>query len=341
MNPAPNLATSELFPRDSSVAPGDRTSVNQEYAEAFRTESFAEMWGKLAESRVTASTSLDRPVPPFALLSESLLQPARETLVDMAKSFYLHPLLIEYFDVTSKACDVYELLLNAVHSTQANFQKVKAAIILVREEFDENSSCLENRTHEKICGELSSYAQLQNSLSVVSMDQFRDLHDGHSVLLRNLVNEHRQMNKRRKLSEVCKKISECARLGRRTNNLRCSRLCDSSSSIIRPPRQPAASHGEDLDMAAKLLYIQINDMDTVSRLVGRLEDDAIRGKSQASMAAECDTGDVWEGIVMRLGNEGVGFMEQLEELEQRICLCLLTINKSRLSVVHEITNDRN
>ncbi|KAI4389623.1 hypothetical protein MLD38_001829 [Melastoma candidum] len=94
-------------------------------------------------------------------------------------------------------------------------------------------------------------------------------------------------------------------------------------------------------MTAKLLYAQINDMDMVSRPVGRLEADATRGKSQASMAAGCGTGDVWERIVMGLGNEGLGFMEQIGELKQRICLCLLTINNSRMFVVQEITNDRN
>lgn len=92
--------------------------------------------GKLIESQVETSTSLNHPVSLRAHLSESLLDPGRETLADMTNSFHVHPLLVEYFDVASNACDVYESLLQAVHRARANFLKVKDVITQERGEFD-------------------------------------------------------------------------------------------------------------------------------------------------------------------------------------------------------------
>lgn len=301
---------------------------------AFRTKSYAEMWSQLVESR------MDSLVPPRAHLSESLLKPRSETLADMTESLDLHPLLIEYFDVTLNACDVYESLLLAVHRDRADFQKVMDAGLLGEEG-------LENHA-EKMCrkmrGELLVYSKLENPLSVIGMDEFKDLHDGYAVLLHNLLFQHHRMSRRTKLLKVFTKIAECIRIGFRSSKIMCYHSHDSVRDNRDPPnmRLPpsSSSWGEQLDVAAKVLYIQINDMDTVSRLVQKLQDDIVHGKSRAAIAVGCIAGDLWKAILKGLSDHGHCFMEQLDELEERICLCLLTINKSRMSVVHEIMSNK-
>ncbi|KAI4388483.1 hypothetical protein MLD38_000806 [Melastoma candidum] len=335
-----------MCPDDSSpseISPGEsvdfddarrnKVRVSQEYAQAFRTRSYTDMRSLLEGTRIDL---------PRAHLSDSLLEPRRDILADMAESLGLHPLLVEYFDATLNACDVYESLLQAVHRARADLHRVDVAISKLAEEGPGSDS-------DKMCGrlpgELLEYSLIENPLSVVSMDKFRDLHDGHTVLLHDLLLQLDRMNRGTKLSRVFKKISMCVHQGVKSNKIMCIPSHDSGRKNQDPPNArpppPPSLLGEELDVAAKVLYVQINDMDTVSRLVARLQADESHGKSRAAMASVWMAGDLWEGIIKELSNHGRCFMERLDELEERICLCLLTLNKSRMSVVHEIMNNRN
>ncbi|MED6144993.1 hypothetical protein PIB30_020806 [Stylosanthes scabra] len=74
---------------------------------------------------------------------------------------------------------------------------------------------------------------------------------------------------------------------------------------------------EQLDVAARGVYILINDLDTISCMVNRLRDEVVR---------------VFHDYESN-------FLDQLEELEEHIYLCFLTINRSRGLVIQEIVKD--
>ncbi|CAN0892203.1 UPF0496 protein At3g49070 [Linum grandiflorum] len=98
-----------------------------------------------------------------------------------------------------------------------------------------------------------------------------------------------------------------------------------------------------LDVATKCVYILNRDMDTVSRLVMRLRDEVEHGKEMVKF---------WSEKMLKLGNHTELFKIQVvkemkrkdcdlrkhvDELEELLCLCLLTINRARGLVVHELT----
>nr|XP_016508587.1 PREDICTED: UPF0496 protein At3g49070-like [Nicotiana tabacum] len=99
-----------------------------------------------------------------------------------------------------------------------------------------------------------------------------------------------------------------------------------------------------LDIAAKGTYILIRDLDTISRLVGRLTDEledlqAIvrfwleRGGDPVQLQLQA-SGEV----ARQLKKIYASFVEQLDELEEHLYLCFMTINRARNLVITEIMN---
>ncbi|XP_031406477.1 UPF0496 protein At1g20180-like [Punica granatum] len=92
-----------------------------------------------------------------------------------------------------------------------------------------------------------------------------------------------------------------------------------------------------LDVAAKGLYILLNDMGTMGSLLGRLRDEIEHTREWADMGAKNSKSDeILKEVVRELDLNCLCIMERLEELEELIYLCLLTINKSRRSLLQEI-----
>jgi len=92
----------------------------------------------------------------MAHLSESLPEPGRETLVNMINTLNTHHLLVNYFQASSDACDMCELLLWGIHQTCANCQSIGRAIKLAEMVF-EGASHVEEQNY-LIHRELSAFA---------------------------------------------------------------------------------------------------------------------------------------------------------------------------------------
>lgn len=93
-----------------------------------------------------------------------------------------------------------------------------------------------------------------------------------------------------------------------------------------------------LDTAAKGTYILIRDLDTVSRLVARLNNELERvdGLVQLWLQRRDDRLQASEEVSSQLKKNNQSFMEQLDELEEHLYLCFMTINRARNLVVNEI-----
>uniref|UniRef100_A0A7N0TEN4 Uncharacterized protein n=1 Tax=Kalanchoe fedtschenkoi TaxID=63787 RepID=A0A7N0TEN4_KALFE len=95
--------------------------------------------------------------------------------------------------------------------------------------------------------------------------------------------------------------------------------------------------GQQLDVAAKGTYILDRDFDTISRTVSRMHDEIERNKEITGFCLKrrkCKFSV--QAAVKELRKSDVWFRKQLNELEEHVCLCLVTINRARALMIKEM-----
>ncbi|KAK6939314.1 Protein of unknown function DUF677 [Dillenia turbinata] len=346
---------------------GSTSNVDEEYMEAFRTRSYSEIWSKVEDNigrisidRLLSSSSL----PIYMHLSQYLLEPQQETLDDMIETYNPHCLLIDYFKATSEACTTCEIILRSIHQARASHGRIKRVIKLAKRVQNEEVDYTNDQFHA-IHGELASFAGISNPLSAIGTQQFDDIHQRYGFLLQRLTSKVKKIRRRAKLARFWHKAlglslvvsysvlvtavlvfaahsvvgivaaSGVVGLGfcsKRINKvvLHCYQGLWRKGLIQR-------ELGSQLDVAARGIYILIKDFDTMSRLVRRLQDEAEHYKSVAGICAVNGAStQVLKEVVKEFNSYDTSFLEQLEELEEHIHLCFLTINRSRRLVLQEI-----
>lgn len=91
-----------------------------------------------------------------------------------------------------------------------------------------------------------------------------------------------------------------------------------------------------MDMAVKGAYIVERDFDTISRMVQRVHDEIEHGRNVVRMVLEERERQLVREVTREVVEGEEEFMEQLEELEEHVYLCMITINRSRRLVAQEI-----
>ncbi|XP_068313379.1 UPF0496 protein At1g20180-like [Pyrus communis] len=224
-----------------------------------------------------------------------------------------------------------------------------------------------------IFGELGTFALAKNPLSIISPGQFRDIHDSYAALFNRLTLKHKKVRRAAQRNRICKKVGGVGLVLSHTALLiaflvfaihsmigivvapalmacslgLCVRKMDSAAEWLKA-RFPE-SHGKQLDIAAQGVYILINDFDTMSRMVRRLHNEvehrkvvagicvrSVRSIITTSNGGSASNFDIFKKVVREFHASEASFLEQLEELEEHIYLCLLTINRSRRLVIQEI-----
>ncbi|XP_009605221.1 UPF0496 protein At1g20180-like [Nicotiana tomentosiformis] len=349
--------------KDGSGSLVNKSNVNEEYVEALRTNSYVEMYNKVQEQLesgklghnhklFSSSSSLQLDIN----LSKSLLEPCQEVLVEIPESCQLHPLIVNYFDITSEACRICELLLQSVQKTRANYRKIRKVIRLMKNMEPDSSYCYD------VYRELASFASYKNPFSVFNRVQFLDTREGHDVLLKKLTSQFRRVKRRMKFLRSCKKVFGISIAIGYTGILIALLVLvlHSMVCIVAAPglvfcsfklfkkrfkvdKKAISSSSLEmliaqLDVAAKGVYILINDFDTMSRLVRRLYDETEHDRSVADMCAKKKNADMLKEVIRDFSINKHCFMEQLKELEEHVCLCFLTINRSRRMVLQEMVS---
>ncbi|PON73426.1 hypothetical protein PanWU01x14_059300 [Parasponia andersonii] len=325
-------------------------------------------------SSLLSSSSSSSPF--YLDLSEYLLEPREETLKSMMESLNFHHLLIEYFDASLRACHICELLLRSIHQTRSDYRKIKKVIKISKRVLilHDCSSNIEDHTDQYYCRaifrELTSIALLRNPLTIISPLQHRDIRESYLVLLHKLTSKQKKIKRREKLRKICKKVGGvglvishsllsvallvfalhgvfglvaapavmgCSSiyLGKR-KNLASSARKRVGSERVGSGRVTGGGLSEQLDVAAKAVFILINDFDTMSQMVRRLQNEVEHRKSVAGICVRNKKFELLREVVREFHEQDSSFVEQLEELEGHIHLCLLTINRSRRLVVQEI-----
>ncbi|KAL2468216.1 hypothetical protein Fot_51741 [Forsythia ovata] len=354
-----------------------KSNVNEEYKEAFRTNSYIEICKKVQgqlerestdhdngpSSSLSSSSSSSSSSSRHVHLSEFLLEPCQETLDDIIENLNLHQLLVNYLEISLEACRLCELLLKNVHNVRANYCVIKNAIKQMKKlpdgaSWNTDDHCL------AVYRNLASFVMLRNPLSTITPLQFHELHESRILLFHRLTSKCRQTKRRTKLRKWIKKVMRYVLVGA------CGALVipllllaihsmvagmvaapglfvlGSLSLFLKKLRVAKKKLekteyerlGIQLDIAARGVYILINDFDTMSRLVQRLHDELEHKKFVADICVRKGKNEILKEVLREFQISGSCFLEQLEELEKQIYLCFLDINRSRRLLLEEIIN---
>ncbi|KAL5072214.1 hypothetical protein RYX36_023101 [Vicia faba] len=277
----------------------------------------------------------------------------------MTRNVKVHQLLVEYFEASLEACLCCDTILQGIHSTRLSYTRITRAV----NNFNDSTNEQTNTTpkYHKYLASFSSKLQ-NNPLSAITSTtmQFHDLHDKYIELLRKLTSKRKKIKRRLTLISACKKVGGIA-LVTSHGAILIALLIVSLHSVVGLVAAPSIVGGlvglfikrikfrirrsssyerlcEQLDAAAKGVFIMINDLDTMSRMVKRLSDEVEYRKMVAdvcvkNVGSKCE---ILKQVMNEFSDYENRFLEQLEELEEHVYLCFLTINRSRSLVMQQI-----
>lgn len=322
--------------------------IREEYANAFRTESYIDFWTRVialsnadyATAIPAESTSAAR-LPSYRLFVEHLLDPDQPTVTRILSLAHnrpkIHALLSEYFTQTADASILCGRLLKDIERTRRKYRSFKSTI--------------QSLAGDTISNHLLEFSSSINPFtsSMSSPSRVRVVQTGCSGLIHRL--EKSRDKARAKLQLINKiKHGSAVVLVALTASLSVIVVTHALSLVVAMPTlisatieltssRKLARVTTQLDEAAKGTYILSRDLDTISRLVARLNDELEHICGMVKFWLERG-GEDWlqaSGEVARqLKKNESSFNEQLDELEEHLYLCFMTINRARSLVVKEM-----
>ncbi|XP_051142233.1 UPF0496 protein At1g20180-like [Andrographis paniculata] len=254
-------------------------------------------------------------------ISDSLIEPQPGTLTSIFENSDLPESLASYFQIGLDAGRACESLIRDLNQLRINHRCINKLLKLTRRSPDSCRRRASIINHHKACRNLAAFSVCRNPFTVATGGMFLEMHDAHVLLLGRLTSLHRKTK-------------------RRTILIRRFRHGVAAVLTIGGGALAVARGGgtwvEGLDIAAKGVYILINDFETVSRLVEWVEEEVDRRKFAAEMCVRRKMEEMLKGVVGELGTNNGRYGEELEELEKQTYLCLFDINRSRRLVLHEI-----
>lgn len=335
--------------------------MNEEYMQAFRTKSYMELCNKAQRHTSIINTlSSSSSLPCLTHLTEYLLEPRQETITMMTQTLNLHHLLIDYFDASLHACHFCDKILQAIHQARLSYQKITRVVKLSNLNL-ETEHVINGQTQKAIYTHLASFS-LQNN--PFSMHSFQDIHNRYMTLLNRLRSKGVKIRRRVAFKRVCLKIGGFGVIISQSAIV-IALLVLALHSIVGIIAAPSVVAGlvslfrkrtkwverrrvllgancfqrlyDQLDVAAKGVFILMNDFDTMSRMVKHLENEVEHWKEVADMClknGKCEK--VLKKVLREFSDQESGFLDQLEELEEHVYLCFLTVNRFRQMVIQEI-----
>ncbi|XP_050222926.1 UPF0496 protein At3g49070 [Mercurialis annua] len=335
------LGITESNGRSGSTNPPVGVDVREEYANAFRTQSYNQFWtrvlalsdGNSAPGIPVESTTAAR-LPSYRLFVENLLDPDQSTVSQILNLTHNTPkakfLLSEYFTQTANVSFLCGLLIKNIDRTRIKYRSLKTAI-----------------QSTDIAAVLTEFAKSNPFLrSGPSLNQVRVIQADCSKLLKRLESSRDKakaklhLNNKLKHGSALFAVTLTASLAIILATHALALLVAAPSLMTAASMKLASSRrlakvSAQLDMAAKGTYILCKDLETVSRLVARLTDEMEHMKARIEFWMEI--GEVW----VRANEEVVRLddvEEQLDDVEEHLYLCFMTINRARNLVLKEILN---
>ncbi|MED6185953.1 hypothetical protein PIB30_062080 [Stylosanthes scabra] len=355
-----------------------KASVNEEYLEAFRTKSYIEICNKahqaqLGRAAITTTSPLlsSNNNSPFCKhLTDFLLDPRQDNIAHMAHTTKLHHLLLNYFESTLEACHCCDRILQGLHSIRHSYTRINRVLNISKmllQDRDNNGDLQQQIQKDVIYRELASFALHNNPLSI----QFHDIHQRFMELLHGLRSKRVKIQRKLTWKKICKKLAGIGVVAAHSAVV-VALLVFCFHSIVGLVAAPGILGGlvgllmkrlfkgknnnhhnkngrtrrssycerlcEQLDVAARGVYIVVNELNTVSRMVMRLHDEVEHRRLIARVCvSNYGKPEILRQVLRDLNDNQSSFLDQLAELEDHIYFCFLTINRSRSLLLQEIT----
>lgn len=338
-------------------SPNHETSVDvrEEYANAFRTESYLEFWTRvvtytksngeyrsyLSRESTTSATRL----PSYRLFAEHLLEPDQPTVTQILAQTKLRPeihsLLSDYFTHTSNASLLCSHLLKDIEGVRIKYKSLKTMLQCWKTNQIPSPTMV---THSiDFTNSLNPFTQTGPSPC-----RIRAIICNCSELQKRLESSRDKTRSKLKIIVRLKHCSASVVVVVITASLVVFVVAHGFALMVAMPgfvsmklvsKRKLAKVTEQLDAAAKGTYIVNKDLETTSRLVARLNDELEYMKTTVKFWLERKEDRVQaDGEVVRLLKKNqCSFSDQLDELEEHLYLCFMTINRARDLVVNQIT----
>uniref|UniRef100_A0A1D1YGL5 UPF0496 protein 3 n=1 Tax=Anthurium amnicola TaxID=1678845 RepID=A0A1D1YGL5_9ARAE len=343
-----------------AVAPISLASfdLREEYASAFRTQSYNEFWARVlaqtfssgsAPSRRSTERSAAARLPSSHLFVDKLLEPDQPTVAKVLAHARgrddgrrrRHSLLIsDYFAETANASLLCGFLLKDIEKIRLCYRPFKKALSSLG--FSGDASPVDQLAD--LCKSHDPFSSL-----ALSQRDFQAVQSGSASLLERLESGRRKARARLRLLNRLKRglavlfvalaastsfVGVCVAF----------HVAVAALMALLPAHFPLVSTRwtarvvAQLDAAAKGTYILSRDLDTISRLVARLHDEV---EHMLAMLRFCferrhELLRPAKEVVRQLKKNDASFNQQLDELEEHLYLCFMTINKARSLVMKEV-----
>ncbi|KAM7273018.1 hypothetical protein ACFE04_027682 [Oxalis oulophora] len=347
-----------VYGSTSPKSPGHNVGIDvrEEYANAFRTESYLDFWTRVLTlsygnkgNPIESSTSAAR-LPSYWLFAEQLLEPDQSKITRILDSAQIRPkyrlLLSNYFSETANAFLVCGKLLKDAQNIRTKYRKLKNVLQPLLMSQISNKSCIPHMSTHLV--EFSKSSNPFTFSSSTSPSPIWTTQFNCSELLKRLESSRDQARSKLQVLNRLKHGSAISLIVV-TTSLSVIVATHGLALLVASPSLLAATIelsstkklanvSAQLDAAAKGTYILNRDLDTISRLVarvnGEMEDMRAmigfwleRGEDQLRAIGE---------VASQLKKGESSFCEQLDELEEHLYLCFMTINRARNLVVKEI-----
>lgn len=325
-------------------------NVNEEYLCTLRTKSFVEFFTKaqsiIHESLPSTTSSTDR----RCKFSETtLLQPGQlEAINSILESEFLLMLpelkgvLIDYFNASAKASNLCTHLLRNVKLTRSNSR-------YIRQSLDSIAKCSSPETIESIASHLLA---MRPPFSDLNKRDFALIHNEYAAVSYRLNCTSKKIARKIRSIQIIDRLT-CGLIAITVRTLTTLLIASDpdptlSGHRLKFFRKKLLRHqilrngglekvSEQLEAAAKGSYILNREFDTTSRLVVRLGDAEDHGKAMLRLLVERKEDKFAVAVAMdELKKGNLSIRKQVEDVEEHLYLCIVTVNRTRASVIDQI-----
>ncbi|KAF2322978.1 hypothetical protein GH714_032591 [Hevea brasiliensis] len=340
----------------SSTLHSPTVNVTHEYTLAVQSNSYNEIWSRI---HVSSPQELDEEQIEFRSNNDDeearqmqlaqVLQPNRECVEEAlrdARPNTLTRLVSNYFEHSENTTHLCLLLQRSVYRARALYDPFHKLLDVLPLDSDYLTQSQCSYAYEIFL----QFDRYGNPFPCRDSHNFQDIRHSFSQLSQQLDHRLRKSRSRVRLVRRATAASVLCIIGSvvtvtfaavaiATHTLVAIVACP-FCTVINLPRKLTKKeheHAKQLDAAARGTYVLNKDLDTIDRLVARLYDSIESDKHLIRLGLERgnDKHAISE-VLKQLQKNHLNFIEQLKDLEERICLCFNAVNKARSLLLREI-----